>query len=139
MVHEAYLRCLPEAEAARVGEAGRTRFFAAGARAMRRVLIDHARGRARDKRGGGWRRVTLTDRMLMPAGDGVDALDLTEALAELAELDPRQAELVELRFFGGLSLPRAAELLGLAQRTAENDWTLAKAWLQRRLKESSRG
>lgn len=114
----------------------RAQFFALAARVMRNVLIDHARAAGRDKRGGGMGRVTLGD----PASTKADSIGLEdlaaldEALDELATLDERKARLVELRFFGGLSLEQAAEYLGIARSTASDDWRMARAWLLRRIK-----
>ncbi len=133
LVHEAYLKLVDQS---RVDWRGRTHFFAVGARAMRRLLVDHARGRHRAKRGGGWARVTLAEGIPSFGEGGLDAdqlLDLDEALTRLAVLDAREAEVVELRFFGGLTVPEVAHLLGVSQRTVEGDWTHARAWLRREL------
>jgi RNA polymerase sigma-70 factor (ECF subfamily) len=103
---------------------------------MRRILVDHARARLRDKRGGGVERVTFVEDVIPEFGEECsfeDVLALDEALTKLAELDDRQAKLVEQRFFGGLSVDEAAAELGISQRTAEADWTHAKAWLSRAL------
>lgn len=133
LVNEACVRLL---SGATIGPMDRARFFALASKVMRHVLIDHARAAGRDKRGGGRRRVTLGD----PAGsrpaevDLVDLLTLDEALDELAGLDERKARLVELRFFGGVSLDDAAKLLGIARSTASDDWRMARAWLLRRLR-----
>ncbi len=130
LVHEAFMRLVDQR---RVTWKGRRHFFAVGARMMRRVLVDWARKHKSRKRGGDWQRVTLTG-----VGLGSDlALDevlaLDQALASLAELDARQAEIVELRFFAGFSVEEAAELLGVSKRTVEGDWTHARAWLKREL------
>lgn len=130
LVHEAYVRLVNQKEA---DWKGRSHFYAAGARAMRRVLVDHARQGLRDKRGGGANRITLSDIGLFETGRLIDALDLNDALLELAQLDSQQAQLVELRFFTGLTLPDAAKMLELSKRTAEREWTMAKAWLRKRL------
>jgi RNA polymerase sigma factor (TIGR02999 family) len=133
LVHEAYLRLVDQT---RVDWQGRTHFFAVGARVMRNLLIDHARARGRVKRGGEWKRVTLAER-LTPNGRGEydpeQLLALDESLERLAQLDERQAKVVELRFFGGLTVPEVAHLLGVSQRTVEGDWTHARAWLKREL------
>ncbi len=132
LVHEAYLRLVDQE---RISWRGRTHFFAVGARVMRNILVDHARAHGRDKRGGGWRRVTLSG--TPPFGDsGLDreeVLALDEALRSLAGVDERAARVVELRFFGGLTVPETADLLGVSRRTVEADWTYARAWLLRRL------
>jgi RNA polymerase sigma factor (TIGR02999 family) len=133
LVSEACVRLLAGAT---IEPMDRARFFALASKVMRQVLIDHARTAGRDKRGGRRHRVTLGD----PAGSGpaeVDLLDLLaldEALEELAALDERKARLVELRFFGGLSLDDSAKLLGIARSTASDDWRMARAWLLRRLR-----
>lgn len=133
LVHEAFLKLVDQT---RVQWKGRSHFFAVGAQAMRRLLVDHARGAGRAKRGGEARRVTLgaaaavMDREdLAPA----ELLALHEALEKLAELDARQARIVELRFFSGLKVAEIASLLGISARTVEGDWTHARAWLRREL------
>jgi RNA polymerase sigma factor (TIGR02999 family) len=138
LVHEAYLKLV---DASRISWQGRTHFFAVGAQVMRRLLIDHARGRNRLKRGGRWRRVTFSE-VLPHVGHGDLDLDqllvLNDALDRLASLDPRQARVVELRFFGGLTVAEVAHVLGVSQRTVEGDWTHARAWLNRELSRSAR-
>jgi RNA polymerase sigma factor (TIGR02999 family) len=127
LVHEAYLRLVgPNRD--RPFD-GRGHFFAAAAEAMRRILIDRARDRARLKRGGDRRRVRLDLDALLVEPPGDDLLALDEALTALAAEDPGAAALVQLRVFAGLTLGQAAEALGLSRRTAERDWTYARAWL----------
>jgi len=137
LVHEAYLKLVDQT---RVSWRGRTHFFAVGARVMRRLLIDHARGRGREKRGGEWQRVTLAE-SLQPSKDAELDLDqlltLESALEKLAELDEREARVVELRFFAGLKVDEVAHLLGVSRRTVEDDWTHARAWLKRELSRGS--
>jgi RNA polymerase sigma factor (TIGR02999 family) len=134
LVHEAYVRLVDQS---RVDWRGTTHFRAVAAQAMRRVLIDHARARKSEKRGGEWQRVTLAHSI---APDGEAELDAAEliavnaALEKLATLDRRQAQVVELRFFGGLSVKEAAEVLGVSQRTVEGDWAHARVWLRRELR-----
>lgn len=130
LVHEAYLRLV---EQSRVDWQGRTHFFAVGARIMHRLLIDHGRNRKRAKRGGGWLRITLAPEVAPFANMEIDALAVHEAIEKLEALDPRQARLVELRFFSGLSMSEIADVLGVSKRTAEADWTHARAWLAREL------
>lgn len=131
LVNEAYLRL---ERGAGVDWAGRTHFFAVAARAMRRVLVDHARARGRRKRFGGLRRVTLPDGVAGAREVDIEVLlDLDRAITRLAELDERQARLVELRFFAGLNMAEVAEVLGVSKRTAEGDWAHARVWLQREL------
>lgn len=131
LVHEAYLRLIDQN---RVSWQGRTHFLAVGARMMHRLLIDHGRGRKRAKRGGGWLRVTLGPEVAPIFGEEADALAVHDAIESLEELDPRQAELVRLRFFSGLSMAEIAAALGVSKRTAEGDWTHARAWLARHLR-----
>jgi RNA polymerase sigma factor (TIGR02999 family) len=130
LVHEMFLKLVDQS---RVDWKGRTHFLAVGAAAMRRILIDHARTRKRDKRGGGWQRVVLEPAMAVTETGDVDGDSLHAALEELARLDADQARIVELRFFGGLSMKEVAAVLGVSKRKVEGDWTHAKAWLRTRL------
>jgi len=124
LVHEAYLRLVGDQQFN-----GRAHFFAAAAEAMRRVLIDHSRNRARLKRGGGTHRIDL-DRFTDPASaTDDDLLALDDALNDLARRYPDIAELVKLRFFAGMTLAEAAEALQLSYRTANRRWAFARAWL----------
>lgn len=135
LVNEAYLRLVDQS---RVEWKGKTHFFSVAALAMRRILVDHARARLRDKRDGGLQRVTFVEDLFGDRADEVafeDILALDEALTKLADLDERQARLVEQRFFGGMTVTEAAAELGISKRSAENDWTHAKAWLRRALTE----
>ena len=130
LVHEAYLRLVDSDRAQQWNSRGH--FIAAAAEAMRRILIDHARRKHRARRGGGMRRVELEglDVELVAGGrDADELLDLDEALARLAAADPRRAELVRLRYFAGLTLEQAAELLGVSRATADRHWAFARAWL----------
>lgn len=128
VVHEAYLRLCAQNNQWE----NREQFFAIAGRMMRRVLVDHARARAASKRD---RNVTvaLADGHAAVPPPTVDVLALDEALEELAAIDPRQVQLVELRFFGGFTLEESARLLGISRATADRDWALARAWLYRRL------
>ena len=130
LVNEAYMKLVDQT---RVDWQGRTHFLAVASGAMRRILIDHARGRLRAKRGGEFRRVDIDDVLEKAACTEHDLMDLTEALERLAALDERQARVVELRYFGGLSVEETAETLGVSKRTVEGEWTHAKAWLKREL------
>ena len=133
LLHEAYLR-LAGLDAASIAD--RVHFLRIAARSMRQVLVDHARRRDAEKRGGGGRaRVTLAGVVAEGSADGVDVLDLDDALRRLAALDERKARVVELRFFAGLSTGEAAAALGIAPKTAEADWYFARAWLRRALAE----
>lgn len=131
LVHEAYLKLAG-------GEGqweNRAHFMAVAAKAMRQILMNHARGKATAKRGGGRQRITL-DEGVTPAGNGdreLDLLALDDALGKLSRLSERQATVVELRFFGGLSIAEAAHVLGVGTTTVEDDWHLARAWLGREL------
>lgn len=132
LVHEAWLKLQQERQ---IDWRGRTHVLAIGAQAMRRVLVDHGRGQKRQKRGGAAARVTLHDwAAAVDAPLSVeDLLALDAALTRLGELDARQASIVELRFFGGLTVPEVAESLGVSTRTVEAEWTHARAWLNRAL------
>lgn len=131
LVHEAYIRLVG---AGQTEWKGRTHFLAVASRAMRRLLINHARDRRAVKRGGGdWARVTLDEAVAVAEKRVVDIIALDEALERLGTLNERQARLVELRFFGGLSLEEAAEVLGVGLTTAKGDWTIARTWLAREL------
>jgi RNA polymerase sigma factor (TIGR02999 family) len=128
LVHEAYLKLA----AASRNYADRTHFFCTAAAAMRQVLVDHARARQRIKRGGELLRTTLeSDELGVTAG--LDLLVLHDALDRLEALDERQARIVELRFFVGLSVEEVAELLAISDKTVKRDWAMARAWLQREL------
>lgn len=130
LVHEAYLKLV---DATRAPVDGRSYFFGAAARAMRQILVDHARHRMRQKRGGGQRQVTLEEQHLLADHFAAEVLDLDEALHRLSELEPRAARVVECRFFGGLSVEETAGVLGVSTRTIKRDWIMAKAWLYRAL------
>lgn len=130
LVHEAFLRLVDQS---RVDWKGKTHFLAVGADAMRRILIDHARARKRDKRGRDWRRVAFDHAVAELAILDVDLVDFRDALEALAALDKRQARVVELRLFAGLSMEEIATVINVSKRTIEGDWTHAKAWLRSRL------
>ncbi len=130
LVHEAYLKLIDQT---RVNWQGRTHFFAVGAQAMRRILVDHARGRHRDKRGGGWHRIALDEQLKVSPHRDADLLAVDEAIDKLATIDSRQAQIVELRFFGGMTVEEVAEALGVSKRTIENEWKIIRAWLRREL------
>ena len=134
LVHETYLRM---ADQTRVDWKGKTHFFAIGAKMMRRILVDHARGKKRHKRGGDVSRIPLTDDLCVTSRNDEDILAVEDALTKLAELDPRQAEIVELRFFGGLTVEEVAEVLRVSKRTVEAEWTMVRAWLRRELSGES--
>jgi RNA polymerase sigma factor (TIGR02999 family) len=133
LVHEAYLR-LVGAEKAQLWD-NRRHFFAAAAEAMRRILVENARRKLCRKHGGGFVREDLQEGSLAIDDDRnpAEVIDIEEALAGLAHKSPRKAELVKLRYFLGCTLEEAAEILGIAPATAEDDWTYAKAWLRRKI------
>jgi RNA polymerase sigma factor (TIGR02999 family) len=127
LVHEAYLRLV---DAPNVPADNRARFLATASNAMRRILVDYARARNAEKRGGGARRVELTDAMAVAATDSSDTLlALDAAMARLCEVSPRLVELVECRFFGGMTEEETAAALGIHVRTVRRDWLKAKGWL----------
>jgi RNA polymerase sigma-70 factor, ECF subfamily len=132
LVHESYLRLVDQR---RVEWRNRAHFFAIASTVMRRILVDHARARLTAKRGGGVVPITLAgaERGGAPETDEVDLLALHEALERLAVLDPEQARLVELRYFGGLTIEETSEALGVSPATVKREWALARAWLRREL------
>jgi RNA polymerase sigma factor (TIGR02999 family) len=130
LANEAYLRL---ADQTRISWRGRAQFLAIAARAMRQILVDHARRRGAGKRGGGRERVTLSDTAATFGQPALDLLALDEALNDLGTLDGRKARVVELRFFAGLTAKEAAEALEVSETTVDDDWALARAWLRRRL------
>ena len=130
IVHEAYVRLLRQDSR----WANRVHFFAVAAEMMRRVLVDRARARGARKRGGGAARVELSEIMEGRARADVDLVDLDRALNELSALDPEQARVVELRYFGGLTFEQIAETLGISATSAKRGWTSARLWLLRRLR-----
>jgi RNA polymerase sigma factor (TIGR02999 family) len=131
LVNEAYIRLV---DSSRVQWQNRVHFFAIAAQLMRRVLVDFARRRRYQKRGGDWRKITLAEGFDVAARVDDDLVAVDEALQALANLDPRKAQVVELRFFAGLSLEETAEALQVSTDTVGRDWRAAKAWLTRELK-----
>ncbi len=129
LVHEAYLRLVKWEN---VSWQNRAHFFAVAAEVMRKILIDHARKRNALKRSGG-QRIVLDDAVSLPDKKDFDLLKLEEALVALEAVDPRQAKIVELRFFGGLSIEETAYVLDISETTVRREWTFAKAWFQREL------
>ena len=133
LVHEAYLRLVNETS---VNWQGRSHFMGIAAHVMRRILIDHARGHLRAKRGGNQRAVSLDEEFVFSPAKSAELLHLDEGLERLAEIDARQSKIVELRFFGGLSVEETAAYLEISPKTVKRDWSVAKAWLHGFLKES---
>ncbi|MEP7380822.1 MAG: sigma-70 family RNA polymerase sigma factor [Gemmatimonadota bacterium] len=129
LVHEAYMRLVDQRNAS---WQNRSHFFGIAAQAMRRILVDHARRKRAGKREGG-DRVTLDESVAEAPQRSVDLIALDDALNKLAALDPRQARVVELRFFGGLDIDQTAESLGISPATVKRDWTFARAFLQREM------
>ena len=132
LVNEAYIRLV---DLSRVRWQDRTHFFAMSARLMRRILVDHARSRKFQKRGGSLRQVSLDEALVVGAQRSEDLVALDDALSALAAVDERKSRVVELRFFGGLSVEETAEALGVSAETVMRDWRLAKVWLLRELSE----
>src|SRR3954470_14993250 len=131
LVHEVFLRLV---DADRMTPTSRTHFFAMSARLMRQILVDHARRKQADKRGGGATVISLHEVAAAAVqASSVDVLALNEALDELSSFDARQCRVVELRFFAGLNIPETAEALGISTATVEREWAMAKAWLYQRL------
>jgi RNA polymerase sigma factor (TIGR02999 family) len=135
LVHEAYLRLVG---LDRMTLQNRTHFFAMAARLMREILVDHARRKNAQKRGGGVTMLSLDEVAAGAEREPVDVLALDQALTDLAALDERLCRVVELRFFAGLSIAEAADALDVSSATVERDWTVAKAWLLQRLSPPSR-
>jgi RNA polymerase sigma factor (TIGR02999 family) len=131
LINEAYLKLIDQRD---VKWENRAHFFAIAAQAMRRVLVDYARTKNRKKRGGDAIKLSLKDAMLaVPDEKKVDLIALDEALTRLGEIDDQQTRVVELKFFGGLSLEETAEVLHISRATVARDWNMAKAWLRREL------
>jgi len=131
LIHEAYLKLVDQHE---INWENRTHFFAIAANLMRRILVDHARAKHREKRGGNDLKLPLEEAALVVSNEkSIDLMALDEALNRLAELDSRQARVVELRYFSGLSLEETAAVLKISRTTVAEDWAMAKAWLHREL------
>jgi RNA polymerase sigma factor (TIGR02999 family) len=135
LVHEAYLRLVDVDKPPHWNSLGH--FFAAAAEAMRRILVERARRKRRPKHGGDRRRIDLNDALRVAEATSDDLLALDEVLSRLEATDPLAAQVVKLRFFTGLSMPEAAEALGLSLRSAERNWTYARTWLHRELSRNN--
>jgi RNA polymerase sigma factor (TIGR02999 family) len=131
LVHEAYLKLVRQKD---VNWQGRAHFIGVAAQLMRRILIDHAKGRLREKRGGEQVVVPLNEALTFSPERSEEILKLDEALVRLSKLDARQSRIVELRFFGGLSIEETAEFLKISPKTVKRDWTVAKTWLRSELR-----
>ena len=133
LINEAYLRLIDQKN---VQWQNRAHFFGVAAQLMRRILVDHARGRLRAKRGGGAQMVSLDEQAVM-SKDVSEVIALDEALKDLAEMDPRKSQIVEMKFFGGLTTEEVAEVLKVTPRTVEREWRKAKAWLNRAISKGA--
>jgi RNA polymerase sigma-70 factor, ECF subfamily len=137
LVNDAYLRLIDQTQ---VQWQNRAHFFAIAAQMMRRILVDHARAQVVEKRGGGAERVELDDAFISADAKSAELVALDDALKSLAKIDPRRAEVVELRYFGGLSNEEIAEVLKVHENTVTRDWNMARAWLYKELsKEAIKG
>ena len=134
VVNEAYLRLVNRK---RVHWQNRAHFFAIAAQLMRSILVDHARSHAYAKRGGGAQKMALDEAMIISQERAAEVVALDEALDQLAEIDPRQSRIVEMRFFGGLTIEETAEVLSLSPATIKREWSTAKAWLYHELNKSN--
>lgn len=134
LVNEAYLRLIDQSQ---VHWQNRAHFFGIAAQMMRRILVDYARSRGYAKRGGDARQVSLEEAAIVSEERAADVVALDDALKGLAEIDLRKSRIVELRFFGGLSIEETAEVLAVSPGTVMRDWTLAKAWLRREMTNTS--
>ncbi len=130
LVHEAYERLINLKD---VDWKNRAHFFAVSAQVMRRILVDYARSRRYSKRGGEWRQVSLNEAVAVFRDSRTDIVALDDALQALSAIDPRKSRVVEMRFFGGLSIKETAEVLNVSEETVVRDWRLAKVWLLRQL------
>jgi len=126
LVNEAYLKLIDQKN---VHWKSRAHFFALSAQLMRRILVDHARNRQYAKRGGGTQRITFDEALVVSSERGADLVALDDALSKLTSIDPRKGKVVELRFFGGLSVEETAEALQISAVTVMREWSMAKAWL----------
>jgi RNA polymerase sigma-70 factor, ECF subfamily len=133
LVHEAYLKLVRHQS---VDLRNRAHFFGIAAQVMRHILVDHARGHGREKRGTGQQLVCLDEGLVLFPEKSGEVLKLDESLERLAKLDARQAKLVELRFFGGLTVEETAQVLGISPRTVKREWSVAKPWLHGDLRQS---
>lgn len=136
LVHEAWLRLIDQRQ---VHWQNRAQFFGVAAEMIRRILIDHARGRQAAKRGDGAIKLSLDEALFTPDRRDLDLVALDDALQDLARLDPQQSRLVELRYFAGLSIEESAEVLGVSPATVKREWVAAKAWLYRELCDRGHG
>jgi RNA polymerase sigma factor (TIGR02999 family) len=132
LVHEAYLRLVDQTATT---WRDRAHFFTVAAGVMRRILVDYARSHRAEKRGGGLEKIQLDEAVALSPARDVDLVALDEALKDLGVFDPRQSQIVELRFFGGLTVEEVGEVLEISPRTVKREWRLARAWLRREIKD----
>lgn len=130
LVHEAYLKLVDQRQ---VHWQNRAHFFGVAAQVMRRILLDYAKGRARGKRGGDVQKTSLDEALIVSYDRAYELVEIDEALQRLEALDQRQAKVVEMRFFGGLSVEETAEALGVSEPTVKREWAMARAWLHREI------
>jgi RNA polymerase sigma-70 factor, ECF subfamily len=130
LVHEAYLRLVDQRTTT---WRNRAHFFGVAAQLMRRILVDHARRHRRDKRGGAWDKVEFDEALAPSVSRNLDVIALDDALQDLMKLNPQHSQIVELRFFGGLTIEEVAEVLDVSPRTVEREWRMARAWLRRQI------
>jgi len=135
LINEAYIRLV---DYRRMHWRDRAHFFAVAAQAMRRILVERARSRRRDKRGGAAQKVSLDETAAFAAERAADLIALDDALTQLSAIAPRKGQVVELRYFGGLNIDEAAEVLGISSPTVQREWRAAKAWLYRSISEGVR-
>jgi RNA polymerase sigma factor (TIGR02999 family) len=134
LVHEAYIQLIDQS---RVNWESRAHFFGAAARLMRRILVDHARAHQAEKRGGGEDKLALDEAIGVSEARDVNILALNDALDELARMDAQQSHIVELRYFGGLSIEETAAVIGVSPATVKREWSMAKSWLHHQIKKTS--
>jgi len=134
LVHEAYLRLVEQRTA---NWQNRAHFFAIAAQSMRRILVDHARACRTDKRGGGQETLPLDEAFIFSPEKSAELIALDQALDRLSEMSPRQSRIIELRFFAGLNVDETAEVLGISPKTVKRDWSVARAWLHREVRNTA--
>ena len=132
LVHEAYMRLVDISD---IKWQDRAHFFAVSANVMRRILVDHARAKHAEKRGGGAQRIALEDAMSLSKDSDINVLEIDEALQELSTFDDLQSRIVELRFFGGLTIEETSHVIGKSPATVKREWSMAKAWLHNKLEK----
>lgn len=132
LVHEAYIRLVDQTTAT---WQNRAHFFGVAAQLMRRILVDHARRHRTDKRGGDWAKIEFDEALAPSVSRSVDVIALDDALQDLVQLNPQHSQIVELRFFGGLTNDEVAEVLEVSPRTVQREWRMARAWLRRQIFE----